>query len=127
MPVFHAPEGIVQNEHSIMRWAAAADFDVPTTEILRAEDLRGLPRRFDPEMPIYVIERFDRSGEDRIHQEDFAQVIGITPEDAVSSQVPFGYGGLGRLVHHILGQEGVEEYVCRLALIRSPRWSGPSV
>ncbi|MEX1365421.1 MAG: HipA domain-containing protein [Nannocystaceae bacterium] len=117
VPVLHAPAGIVQNEYSIMRWASEAGFDVPVREILQAADLHGLPERLDQSTPVYVIERFDRERGGRVHQEDFAQIIGIMTEDAVSSNVAFGHGGLGRLVGQLLGRSGLEEYLRRLALV----------
>ena len=67
-------DGLVENEFFCMSLAARVGLDVATVEIGEAEGNRFLQ-----------IERFDRKRQDdgqqeRIHQEDFCQALGIPPE-----------------------------------------------
>jgi serine/threonine-protein kinase HipA len=100
-----------------MTWAAAAGFDVPSCEVITAGQMRRIPHEIDEETLVYSIERFDRRGRDRIHQEDLAQVLGVDTEDAVGSNLPFGYGGLGLVMGRLLGASGLDEYLRRIALM----------
>lgn len=117
IPVARGLDGIVENEHAVMTWAAASGFDVPTHEIITAERMRRIPHEIDDDTPVFCIERFDRRGHERVHQEDLAQVLGIETEDAVGSNLPFGYGGLGFIMARILGASGLDEYLRRIALM----------
>jgi len=117
VPTKRSPVGLVENEFSVMTWAAKAGFDVPTIELMSTDRLRGGPDKHVHGESMFVIKRFDRDGGERIHEEDFAQVLGVRPYDAVSSLVPYGYAEIGRVVAAMLGQDGVREYLRRLAFM----------
>jgi serine/threonine-protein kinase HipA len=70
IPMPRGVDGIVENEHAIMTWAEASGFEVPRSEILTAGTLRRIPHEIDESTPVYCVERFDRRGHERIHQED---------------------------------------------------------
>ena len=73
--------GLVRNEYAVMEWARAAGFDVPPRRIVAAADLDiALARHAMPGTDAYVVERFDRDAGRRIHQEDFAQVANLPPD-----------------------------------------------
>jgi serine/threonine-protein kinase HipA len=99
-----------------MQWARGSGFDVPRCEVRDAADLDGIPARVHGRT-VFVIQRFDREAGRRVHQEDLAQVLGIDSEDAVTSTVSFGYAEICRVVGRILGEDGVREFVRRLAFI----------
>lgn len=117
IPLARGFDGIVENEYSVMTWARAAGFEVPHLEIIDAEQMQGIPHQAHRNTRVYCIERFDRRGPRRVHQEDLAQVLGIDSEDAVGSNVPFGYGGLGLIVGRLLGAPGLDEYLRRIVLM----------
>lgn len=117
IPLLRGFDGIVENEHAVMTWAEASGFEVPRSEIITAEQVRRIPHEIEDGTPVYCVERFDRHGHARIHQEDLAQVLGIDNEDAVGSNVPFGYGGLGYVMGRVLGTTGLDEYFRRIALM----------
>lgn len=117
VPLARGLDGIVENEQAVMTWAASAGFEVPRCEIIEAKRLQGVPFRGDEGVWVYCIERFDRRDRERIHQEDLAQVLGIESEDAVGSNVAFGYGGLGLIIGRLLGPAGLDEYLRRIALM----------
>ena len=104
-----------ENELSMLRWAEEAGFEVPELHLHELEDVVGFPRRFGPvDSRVLAIRRYDRSPEGRIHQEDFAQVVGLPPSkkyDQVTYEV------MARLVRGFLGEEAVEELVRRLVLV----------
>lgn len=111
-PAFrHLPE----NELSMLRWAQETGFEVPELHLHELDDVVGFPRRFGPAgSKVLAIRRYDRSPEGRIHQEDFAQVVGLPPSkkyDQVTYEV------MARLVRGFLGDEAVEELVRRLVLV----------
>lgn len=73
---------LAANEYAVMEWARAAGFDVPECLLLPATALpASLRHRVPSGSSIFVIKRYDRVGGHRIHQEDFAQVMGRMPAD----------------------------------------------
>jgi serine/threonine-protein kinase HipA len=72
-PPIRGIEGSVTNEAFCMRLAAATGLDVPGVTILRTGEVRSL-----------LVERYDRALQKgdvlRIHQEDFCQALGVSPE-----------------------------------------------
>ncbi len=66
-----------------MNWARAAGLRTPSFELRNVVDFDRIPE----EMPagdgsVFVIERFDRNFNDRIHMEDFGQILDRPPGDA---------------------------------------------
>lgn len=69
--------GVPHNEHAVMTWAAEAGIDAAPVRLFAAEDVSGVPGAFAREQPVLGVKRFDRTSQGRVHQEDFAQVLGI--------------------------------------------------
>ena len=66
-----------------MNWARTAGLRTPSFELRKVVDFDRIPE----EMPagdgsVFVIERFDRNFNDRIHMEDFGQILDRPPGDA---------------------------------------------
>lgn len=59
---------IIEYEHWAMKLASAAGLEAATSELVRFGDRLAL-----------VVERYDRADGKRLHQEDFAQALGIRP------------------------------------------------
>ena len=81
---FHAPEypGLPQCEFATMIWAKESGVETPNFELRSIADFDSVP----DEMPtgdgtVFVIERFDRRDEKRIHMEDFGQILDRPPGD----------------------------------------------
>ncbi|MDP2269128.1 MAG: HipA domain-containing protein [Archangium sp.] len=67
---------LVQVEYATMRWAAACGLSVPDVELVDARSIQGLPASIPTgDGSALLIRRFDRTGTERTHQEDFAQVL----------------------------------------------------
>lgn len=104
-----------ENEFSMLTWARAAGFDVPECRLHDADDVVGLPRRYIPEgSRLLAIRRYDRSPEGRIHQEDFAQAVGLPPGKKYEQ---ITYEVMARLVRRFIDEEAVDELVRRLVFI----------
>jgi serine/threonine-protein kinase HipA len=90
------------NEFAMLYWASLIGVDVPEIKLLRGSELHGLPPGMigDDELA-FGIERFDRSPSGRIHQEDFAQVREVSPENKYEQVCP----------------EDIDEYIRRLICI----------
>lgn len=98
---FHAPEypGLPQCEFATMNWAREAGIELPEFELRRVEDFDSIP----DEMPVgdgsvFVIERFDRIAENKVHIEDFGQILDRPPGDA---QYHGGYEELASVIRWI--------------------------
>jgi len=105
--------GLAENEHGVMSWCRAAGFDVPETRVVDVSvlpDLGALPST----PTAYLVRRYDRAQGNRLHQEDFAQVLNVSPGrkyDATDA------AGVVDLAGQILGVEGAEEALRRLVLV----------
>lgn len=106
---------VVENELATLEWARAAGFEVPECNLASVEALApALRGHAGPEGHVLVIRRYDREGPRRIHQEDFAQVVGLPPRlkyDHVT------YEQLARLVKEIAGPDAYLEFVRRLVFV----------
>lgn len=102
---------VPQNEYGMLYWARLAGIDVPRIELFTGSQLSGLPEGVMAGDEIaFAIERFDRDGSNRIHQEDFAQVREVSPELKYDRAT---YSGLGRFIAAACPAD-VEEYIRRL-------------
>jgi serine/threonine-protein kinase HipA len=73
-----------------------------------------LPRRYvPPETWVLAIRRYDRSADGRVHQEDFAQAVGLPPARKYDQ---ITYDVMAKLVRRFIDEEAVEELVRRLVL-----------
>jgi serine/threonine-protein kinase HipA len=97
-----------------MRWLKAAGIAVPQIRLIPAADIPELPTGVaKPNDPVYVVERFDRAADGRVHVEDFAQVADVDPmfkyRDAGVT-----YDGIAAVLLRISGVPAYEEYLRRL-------------
>jgi len=102
-----------ENELSTMQWASRSGLNVPRNEIVAARSIEGLdPRFLDLGDNVFVIERYDRLADGtRVHQEDFAQVRGILPENKYTGA---SYEGLARFVGDLCGPDDLIEFLRRV-------------
>lgn len=71
------------NEYVTMTWATTSGLNVPEIRLERTDSIAGIDR-FGPAVGelAFAIKRYDRTEGGRIHQEDFAQALGLPPGDA---------------------------------------------
>ena len=94
---------VPQNEFTAMTLASVAGVNVPDMQLVELDKLDNLPSIKLPDEPYaFAIKRFDRNAEQRIHMEDFAQVLVKQPYqkyDAANyaniAQVLYQYSGDG--------------------------------
>lgn len=70
--------GLVANEAAVMRLASDVGIEVPEVHVRHRDQVDELGEAAWPsdEDEAYVVRRFDRTAEGRVHIEDFAQVLG---------------------------------------------------
>ncbi|MBK9034696.1 MAG: HipA domain-containing protein [Myxococcales bacterium] len=105
---------LAANEWTTMEWARRAGFDVPATELRPLVELVDLPYQGGPDARAFLIERYDRSPDRRIHQEDFQQIVGRRP---VTKYDDMTYDKLTLLATNIAGDGTYREVVRRLAFM----------
>lgn len=104
--------GVPENEFSMMKLARGVGIDVPETDLLPLEKIRGLPEGIGKlEGSAFAIRRFDRSDSGPVHTEDFAQVFGVYPDDKYETA---NYRNIGSVLWIETGEDGIAEYVRRL-------------
>ncbi len=111
-----------ENELTMLRWARAAGLDVPDNRIIEVASIQNLPTEFPGEGRALLVERFDRSASrHRIHQEDFAQVFEIEPEEKdllfVAPDIAVTYAGIGAVVSALAGEGDFKEFARRMAFM----------
>lgn len=117
-----AYQQLVQNEQVMLEWAHECALDVPEHRVIRGSEIHNLPDDFDPNQDVLVVRRFDRGdGGARIHQEDFAQVFDVAPEERYASESPdlgwLHHGSIGAVVHALCGDHDYREYMRRLVFM----------
>lgn len=112
-----------ENELTMLRWARAAGLDVPDNRIIEVASIQNLPTEFPREGHALLVKRFDRSAsQHRIHQEDFAQVFEIEPEEKDSlfvapDIISVTYAGIGAVVSALAGEGDFKEFARRMAFM----------
>lgn len=109
--------GVPANEFATMQWARASGIDTPDFELIPLAAIDGLPQEFSkmPEHLAYAVKRFDRPGSgERVHMEDFAQVLNLYPERKYEKA---NYETLAKIVNALCGEVELEEYVRRLVFM----------
>lgn len=67
---------VPSNEYTAMSLAAVAGIDIPEIRLIELNKLERLPQIKLPDEPFaFAIKRFDRHGKNRVHMEDFAQIL----------------------------------------------------
>ena len=105
---------VCRNEYITMQWARRSGFDVPPCELRALRELVDVPHDGPQNSDVFVIKRFDRDGDQRIHQEDFQQVVGRRPHGKYDDVT---YEQLVLLAMKIVGDDVFPEMVRRLAFI----------
>ncbi|MBE3008479.1 type II toxin-antitoxin system HipA family toxin [Microbispora sp. NEAU-D428] len=100
-----------ENEHAMMTWLALSGIDVPPHDLVSADSLANIPDRLiRPGEKAFAIQRFDRRAGERIHQEDFAQIFELLPQEKDRGRAEH----VGAVIQRECPQD-LEEYVRRLA------------
>ena len=102
---------LAENEYLMMSWAASAGLDVPPVDLLPTASVPNIFGDLQPGSLAFLVERFDRGPDGRVHIEDLAQVTGTIPELRFRGAT---YDGIGVLVRALTGDAGFEEYLRRL-------------
>ncbi len=107
------------NEHATMTWAAACGIEVPRHQVIDVARLDGVEQELlSRRSQAFAIERFDRGADGRIHQEDFAQALGLAPADKYGDHGrAASYDGLARLVGDACGADARERFIARVAFV----------
>lgn len=102
------------NEYSMLTWAKIVGIDVPEIRLVAGADVSGIPEGLISETEsVFAVQRFDRDGDARIHQEDFAQVREVSVESKYDRAT---YSGIARFLQAVC-PEDIDEYLRRLAAI----------
>ena len=89
------------NEYTAMSLAAMSGIDVPEFKLVEMSKLKNLPRINLPDEELsFAIKRFDRNGNERIHMEDFAQILVKYPHEKYDSA---SYEQIGRVIYEYSG------------------------
>ncbi|MFK8080520.1 MAG: type II toxin-antitoxin system HipA family toxin [Granulosicoccus sp.] len=102
------------NEYTAMRLAQMTGVDIPEIKLVEMSQIDSLPQiNLPDEQFAFAIKRFDREGNQRIHMEDFAQVMVKYPHEKYSSA---NYENIGSIVYNYSGDglADVQQFARRL-------------
>jgi serine/threonine-protein kinase HipA len=106
---------VVENEFATMEWARASGFDVPELHLMAINALPEPLQNYAGESKnVLAVARYDRVGQTRIHQEDFAQVVGLPPSMKYDQ---IGYSQCAALIRNLVGDSGYQEFIARLTFV----------
>ncbi|QKS29402.1 MAG: Serine/threonine-protein kinase toxin HipA [Accumulibacter sp.] len=109
--------GVPENEHATMRWAQASGITIPEIHLVPVAEISGLPTAataFAGQAAL-AVRRFDRPATGkRVHIEDFAQVLGLYPEQKYAQ---FNYETLANVVYRLAGEADLDEFIRRLVFV----------
>jgi serine/threonine-protein kinase HipA len=91
-----------------------AGMDVPPVAVVPAKAVTDLPDGFvAADDLVYLIQRFDRRGQGRVHVEDLAQVADVEPRYKYGESGA-AYESIGLVVYRVAGSDDFLAYVDRL-------------
>ncbi|MBL4864873.1 MAG: type II toxin-antitoxin system HipA family toxin [Pseudomonadales bacterium] len=102
------------NEFTAMSLAALVEIEIPDIQLIELNKLDNLPPINLPnEKYAFAIKRFDRAGQERIHMEDFAQILVKYPHEKYNSA---DYEQIGRILYQYTGDglANVQQFARRL-------------
>jgi serine/threonine-protein kinase HipA len=104
--------GVPQNEYVMMELARQIGINVPETDLIPVDQIRGLPKDLERlGTHAFMIKRFDRAENgEAIHMEDFAQIFGVYPEKKYQAA---SYRNIAEVMWEELGHEGLSEFIRR--------------
>jgi serine/threonine-protein kinase HipA len=105
--------GVPENEFTMMELARRIGIDVPETELIRINDIAGLPEDVEHAGDMaFAIKRFDRGDDgERVHIEDFAQIFGVYPDKKYDKA---SYRNIAEVIWTEIGEDGIAEFIRRL-------------
>lgn len=102
------------NEYTAMSLAGMAGVDVPEIKLVELDKLDTLPQiNLPDEKQAFAIKRFDRVADQRIHMEDFAQILVRYPHEKYTSA---NYENIGKVIYDFSGDglADVQQFARRL-------------
>jgi serine/threonine-protein kinase HipA len=94
-------KAVPANEYTAMSLAALVGVEVPEFKLVELEKLDNLPQINLPnEKLAFAIKRFDRNSNERIHMEDFSQVLVKQPNQKYNSA---NYEQIGKILYQYSG------------------------
>jgi len=103
---------LVEVEAATMAWAAASGVEVPEVRVVARASIVGLPEAMPQgEGTVYLIRRFDRAPEGRVHTEDFGQILDTPPG---GRQFDTSYEALAAVIAAICPPEDLRAFVRQL-------------
>jgi len=102
------------NEYTAMSLAALVGIDIPDIKLVPLDSLDKLPQiNLPDEKYAFAVRRFDRNNNERIHMEDFAQVLVKYPHDKYDSA---NYEQIGQIIYQYTGDGlgNVQQFARRL-------------
>lgn len=103
-------DAVPENEMAIMTLAKAVGLDVPEFDLVPLDQVAGLPPAVRRDRRAYIVKRFDRDGERRIHIEDFAQIFGLYPGDKYAK---ISTRNVAHVIWRETGEAGLREFIAR--------------
>ncbi len=118
----HRFVGVPENEWSMLTWARRAGILVPDHELVSATKIENIPWKSNQSINFrrqraLAVRRYDRTeGGGRIHQEDFAQVLGVSARQRYKYKAA-SYENIGRILYALGGLPQLLEYIDRLVFV----------
>ena len=89
------------NEYTAMSLAELAGVEIPEIKLVELDKLDNLPPiNLPDEKQAFAIKRFDRENDQRIHMEDFAQILVKYPHEKYTSA---NYENIGKVIYNFSG------------------------
>ena len=89
------------NEYTAMSLAGLVGVDIPEIKLVELDKLDNLPQiNLPDEKQAFAIKRFDREDDQRIHMEDFAQILVKYPHEKYTSA---NYENIGKVIYDFSG------------------------
>ena len=109
-------EGVPENEFLMMQLAQEVGLNVPETQLIGLSEIAGLPEQVSSfSGRALAVRRFDRTDDGtRVHIEDFAQVLGLSPAEKYGTT---NYDTMARVIDAVCGVDDVNEFLRRLVFM----------